>query len=283
MSTAICAPSPRASFSDVPEDRYTHGHHDSVLSSHRARTAENSAAYLTERLNSDDRLLDVGCGPGTLTADLAALVDPGEVVAVDREPAVLAEARQVFIDRGLGNVTAETADVYALDYDESGFDVVHAHQVLQHLSDPVAALVEMRRVVRPGGLVAVRDADYAAMTWHPGDARLDRWLEIYREIARANGAEPDAGRHLLEWAGRAGFSRLEPSASVWCFADVDSRQWWSELWAQRVTRSAVADQATAEGFASTDELAEVAEGFRSWATHPYGWFTVLHGEVLATR
>ena len=196
--------------SQRPTDRYTHGHHAAVLASHRARTAENSAAYLLPHLVSGQQLLDVGCGPGTITLDLAARVAPGAVVALDREPAVLAEVERLASERGATNVSTTTGDVYALDFADGAFDVVHAHQVLQHLSDPIAALREMRRVTRPGGVVAVRDADYAAMTWYPAEPRLDRWLELYRQVARSNGAEPDAGRRLLAWTRAAGFSEIDP-------------------------------------------------------------------------
>ena len=82
---------------------------------------------------------------------------------------------------------------YDLSFGDGTFDIVHAHQVLQHVDDPVAALREMRRVCRPGGIVAARDADYGAMTWHPADDRLDRWLETYRSVAVANGGQPEAG------------------------------------------------------------------------------------------
>lgn len=264
------------------DDRYTHGHQAAVLASHRTRTAQNSAAYLLPRLSPGQRLLDVGCGPGTISVDLAELVAPGEVVALEREPAVLEEVAFLADERGLANLTAVSGDVYDLDFDDASFDVVHAHQVLQHLSDPVAALREMRRVTRSDGVVAVRDADYEVMTWYPHEPRLDRWLDIYHAVARANGAEPDAGRRLLAWAHAAGFSGVEPSASAWLFADADSRSWWGETWAQRTVGSAMARQAVEAGIATDEELADVAEGWRAWLEQPDGWFSVLHGEVLAT-
>src|SRR5439155_18436361 len=116
---------------------YTHGHHDSVLRSHRWRTAANSAAYLLPHLRPGLAVLDVGCGPGTITADLAALVAPARVTALDSSPDVLAEAARVATDRGLGNVEFGAGDVHALDFPDDTFDVVHAHQVLQHVADPV--------------------------------------------------------------------------------------------------------------------------------------------------
>jgi ubiquinone/menaquinone biosynthesis C-methylase UbiE len=263
----------------VPDDTYTHGHHASVLRSHTWRTAENSCPHLLGHLRPGLAVLDVGCGPGTITADLAARVSPGEVVGVDRSAAVVALAAEQHGDQP--KLRFETGDVYALGAPDGTYDVVHAHQVLQHLSEPVAALAEMRRVCRPDGLVAVRDADYGAFTWAPGDPVLDRWLQAYRDVARSNGAEPDAGRHLKGWALAAGFSRVEASASVWCFTEPDDRAWWGGLWAERVVESELARQLVDGGFASADDLRAFATAFRRWAGAPDGWFAVLHGEVLA--
>jgi SAM-dependent methyltransferase len=257
---------------------YTHGHHESVLRSHRWRTVENSAAYLLPHLRPGLRLLDVGCGPGTITADLATRLAPGTVLGIDASAEVIDAARRDHPD-----VTFSVADVYDLGLEDASWDVVHAHQVLQHLADPVAALREMRRVVRPGGIVAARDSDYASFTWHPADERLERWLAIYHEIARANGGEPDAGRRLLSWARQAGFTRVDASASAWCFATATERHWWGSLWAERMTTSAIAQQARREGRATADELTAMADAWLSWAAAEDGWFAVLHGEVICTR
>ena len=120
---------------------YTHGHHESVLRSHRWRTVDNSAAYLAPHLTSASRVLDVGCGPGTITADIGRRVAPGRVLGIDASAAVIEEARRDF--GGGPNVEFSVGDLYALEVDDHAFDVVHAHQVLQHLSDPVRALREM--------------------------------------------------------------------------------------------------------------------------------------------
>ena len=264
----------------MASDRYTHGHHESVLRSHSWRTATNSAAYLLAHLRAGQRLLDVGCGPGTLTVDLAARVAPGAVVGVDNAAAVLEVARATVTRAAATNVTVQHADVYALPFPDGTFDVVHAHQVLQHLADPVAALVEMRRVCRPSGLVAARDSDYPAMAWYPADPALDRWLEVYVAVARGNGAEPAAGRHLLAWARAAGFSDVTPSASAWCFATPAERDWWGGAWADRMTESSVAEQAVAAGRAGAAELAHIAAAWRRWAADPDGWYASVHGEVL---
>jgi ubiquinone/menaquinone biosynthesis C-methylase UbiE len=265
----------------MANDVYTHGHHESVLRSHTWRTAENSAAHLLPRLRPGMDLLDVGCGPGTLTVDLARRVAPGRVVGLDRSAEVLAQAGRHAEAAGVP-VTFRSGDVYALDLPDASFDVVHAHQVLQHLTDPVAALREMRRVLRPGGTVAVRDGDYSCFSWAPLDPLLERWLAVYRAVARHNRAEPDAGRFLKRWARGAGFERVEASSSTWTFSDEDSCRWWGGLWADRCLLSSFGEQAVAYGIASRDELAAMADAWRRWSVDPDAFFVVPHGEVLAS-
>ena len=151
---------------------YTHGHHESVLRSHRWRTIENSAAYLVPYLSPGKELLDVGCGPGTITADFAKRLRPGRVLGID----------------------------------------------------PSADAINAARRDHPG-------VDFAA----------------------------------------------------WCFATPEDRAWWGGLWADRMTTSAIAQQAQREGRANADELASIADAWRRWANADDGWFAVLHGEVLCTR
>ena len=261
-------------------DTYTHGHHESVLRSHQWRTAQNSAAYLLPYLRPESRILDIGCGPGTITADLAGYVPGGEIVGIEPDEAIVAKARTEAAGRGVPNARFETGDVYALDHPDGAFDVVHAHQVLQHLTDPVAALREMRRVCAPGGYVAARDADYAAMTWYPEVPGLTEWLDLYERVARGNDAEPDAARHMLAWARAAGFTEITPTASVWCHATPEDRAYWGGMWADRIVSSSIADQARDRGLATDADLRRISEAWRTWAADDDGWFAILHGEIL---
>ncbi len=259
---------------------YTHGHHQSVVRSHQWRTLENSAAYLRPHLAAGMSVLDVGCGPGTITCDLATAVGPGRVIGIDQVGSVLDTGRADAAGQGLDNVSFAEGDVYGLVFDDDSFDIVHAHQVLQHLAEPVAALAEMRRVCRPGGIVACRDADYSAMRWYPAEPGLERWLDLYRRAARSNGGEPDAGPRLLAWAHDAGFAAVDASASAWCFATEEDRRWWGGSWAERITSSALAGQIVDQGLATTADLEDIAAAWRHWAAHPDGWFGIIHGEIL---
>lgn len=265
---------------DERQATYTHGHHESVLRGHRRRTAQDSAAYLLPYLESGLSVLDVGCGPGTITADLAALVAPGSVTAVDDSPDVLDVARVEAEQRDLTNVSFATADVHQLDFPDRTFDVVHAHQVLQHVADPVAALREMRRVCAPGGIVAARDADYAGFIWFPQLPALDLWRDLYGRAARANHGEPNAGRQLLSWARQAGFDDITPTGSLWCYATPAAREWWGGMWADRIVHSRIARDLLDLGLATAPQLEEIAAAWRAWATDPDGWIAIPHGEII---
>ena len=259
--------------------RYTHGHHETVLRSHTWRTAENSAGYLLPHLRPGMSLLDVGCGPGTITVDLARSVAPGRVVGIDASEAVLDRARTEAANGGVG-VEFAIGDVYALDLPDGSFDVVHAHQVLQHLPDPVAALRQMRRLCRAGGLVAARDADYHGMFWYPRLPELDDWMALYQQVARGNSAEPDAARHLLAWAHSAGFDEVTVTSSTWLYASPDDRQWWGGMWADRIAQSDLAEQAVDRGLATRGELQTISDAWRRWAADPDGYFAIVNGEIL---
>ncbi len=263
-----------------PRAVYTHGHHESVLRSHRRRTAEDSAGYLLPHLRPGMSVLDAGCGPGTITVDLAARVAPGRVTAVEMTDEALDLARAEARARDQSNIDFVTADVHALGFPDNTFDVVHAHQVLQHVADPVQALRELRRVCVSNGIVAVRDADYAGFIWFPQLPTLQRWRELYAQAARANGGEPDAGRRLLSWAQEAGFDNITPTGSMWCFATPEAREWWGRMWADRIVESALAHQLVDSGMATAAELDEIASAWRDWAAAPNGWLAIPNGELL---
>ncbi|MGJ0390797.1 class I SAM-dependent methyltransferase [Microbacterium sp. CGR1] len=258
---------------------YTHGHHETVLRSHSSRTIANSAEYLRPHLAAGTRLLDVGAGPGSITVDFAGAV--GHVTATEIDEKALSLSRDLAASRGLTNLDFSVEDVHSLSFADDSFDVVHAHQVLQHVGDPVQALREMRRVTVPGGVVAVRDADYAGFIWFPVLPELDRWLDLYRRAARANGGEPDAGRRLLAWARAAGFDDVTATSSTWTYATPEDRAWWGGMWADRILESALARQLVDSDMATSADLQAISDAWKRWADDGDGWYLVPHGEIIA--
>lgn len=261
---------------------YKQGHHEAVLRSHSWRTAQNSAAYLLSSLKPDMKILDVGCGPGTITIDLATLVPDGHVTGVENVPDPLGSARAAAAQRGVTNVDFAIGDIHALNFPDGTFDVVHAHQVIQHVGDPVHALKEMRRVTKPGGIVAFREADFSTQTWYPDVEGLKEWQELGLKVSRANGGEPDAGRRLHAWAREAGFDRekMTVTAGVWCFVTEEDRAWWSGMWADRVVAESFSNVAVGNGFATKEKLIELSQVWKKWGAEKDGWWVLVHGEIL---
>ena len=259
-------------------ERYTHGYHQVIVGSYTRRTAETCAAFLLPRLRPDSVVLDVGCGPGTITAGLARRAS--RVVGLDMSADMVAEARRHAADCGLDKTSFEVGSVYELPWDDGSFDVVYAHQVLQHLSDPVRALREARRVLRPGGLVAVRDSDYGTMVHAPVFPAIERWRDLYHQVATANGGEADAGRFLLSWVIEAGFIETETTTSTTAHTDPEGRAAWGEMWAVRVPDSDFAEHAVGYGLATRAELQKISAAFRQWAGQPDGFWAWVNGEVI---
>jgi SAM-dependent methyltransferase len=222
-------------------------------------------------------LLDVGCGPGNITRGLFERVVPGRVVGVDSSSEVIAQASAQHADV---NLEWQVADAYDLPFDDNTFDVAHAHQVLQHLADPVAALAEMKRVVKPGGVVAARDSDYGSWTWYPEMPELERWRDVYSAVARANAGEPNAGRFMLAWAHRVGFAEVTTSVSSWCFSTPADVTWWGEMWAERVSTPPFSQRAVELDIAGAAELQDLAVAWRRWGADRDAYLSVPSTEIL---
>ncbi|OJJ55629.1 hypothetical protein ASPSYDRAFT_48835 [Aspergillus sydowii CBS 593.65] len=266
---------------------YTTNHAASVLKTHSWRTAQNSAPHLLPHLKPGLKVLDVGCGPGSITVDLAQLVGPdGHVTGIEYVPDPLDDARALVKARGLdawNNVDFRVGDVHALEFGDEEFDVVHVHQVLQHIADPVQALREMRRVVKKGGVVSVRESD--SMSWYPENAGIRGWLELTGRMGKAKGGNPHPGRYIHVWAVEAGFQRerVGRSAGTWCFSTPEEREYWGESMAKRMESSGLSEGAIEGGFAKKEDLEGIARGWREWVREEDGWFGLMHGQILCWK
>ncbi len=133
---------------------YTPGYSAPVLSLMEQRTADTHAGFFLPQLMPGWCVLDAGCGPGTITLGLARRVAPGLVTGIDVEDSQFAKAREQAEREGL-NVEFRKASVYQLPFQDDCFDAVFSHALLEHLSDPGAALAELRRVLKPEGLIGL--------------------------------------------------------------------------------------------------------------------------------
>jgi ubiquinone/menaquinone biosynthesis C-methylase UbiE len=263
---------------------YIHGHHESVVKSHATRTAANSCAYLLPYIKPTDRILDIGCGPGSITLDLAGYVPKGSITGIDIESArpVLDVARKRAADGGKDNVTFQVGDISKLPFSDGSFDIVHVHQVIQHVPDPVGALKEMWRVCRVDGLIAVREV--AEMVWYPG--LLDEFFALYKKVATWTGGTPFCGKQLKALAGKAGFKSEEivmQDASTWCYSTPKTIETWATMWADRIAGSSLKSNALDSGFATQDDLDRLREVWLEFAKEKDAWFALLQGEIILKK
>jgi ubiquinone/menaquinone biosynthesis C-methylase UbiE len=267
----------------ITHETYTHGHAAATLRQHGRRTAEEAAAFLLPELKAGMRLLDVGCGPGSITRGLAERLAPGEVVGIDLAKEALASARQDAAERGLGNLRYVEGSVYELPFPDGSFDVVFAHQVLQHLKEPSAAIREMLRVLRTGGWLAVRDVDWGTVAYFPPDPWLDRFLEVHVKTWTQNGGDPQMGRKLRAMMNASSVVELRVSATEWCYATYAETREWGDAYAERLLTSPMGASAVARGNATQEDLEAMAAAFRAWSAHPDAFWSFIHVAALARK
>ena len=268
----------------APAAVYTYGHSQVVTGVHAARTAAKEAGFFLPHLRPGMRVLDLGCGPGTITAGLAAAVAPAAVVGLDVAPSVLDQARRVVGDRQLRNVSFLAGSAEDLPFPAGWFDAVFAHTLLEHVSDPMAALREARRVLKPSGLLGVRDCDWGTGAFHPPDPAVELGASLYARVWRHNGGRPNCGRELRALLRAAGFARVQTSASFrWDGShdggNGDSRR-FGELLAQRLMMPNFAGPILAIGWADAALLEQTAAACAAWSREPDTFATMVMVEAI---
>jgi ubiquinone/menaquinone biosynthesis C-methylase UbiE len=246
------------------EEQYTPGYAQNASDFMTRRTVNSHAAFLLPHLRPGLRVLDCGCGPGSITCGLARLVRPGPVVGIDREASQVELARTRAETEGADNVTFDVASIYELPFVSGSFDVVFAHAVFEHLGSPDRALAELRRVLAPGGTVALRSPDWGGFIVGPETAALRAALEAYTELQTANGGDVRVGRKLKGLLRSAGFAVRRFSATYEVYESAP------------VIGEYLASRMEAGG------LTEAATVLRRWSIHPDAVFAQAWCEIVGT-
>ena len=184
-------------------------HTDVVQEQFQAREVSAPAQFLIPYLEPGLSLLDCGCGPGPLTQGLAQLVAPGEVVGCDLEPRMVARAERQAAAAGLTNLRFQVGDILGLPFPDDTFDVVFSSAVTEHLADPGAAVKELARVAKPGGLVAIYRTDWTGPLVSPDCDAMDRFFELLEAGFQTQGGTMNGGRHLRWYCNQAGLQPLK--------------------------------------------------------------------------
>ena len=264
-------------------ETYQLGHHPSVVARHARRTAETAAAFILPFLKPGMRVLDVGCGPGSITSGFAQRVAPGETIGIDPSADVIATAKSRAGATAPRNLSFEVGSIYEPRFAAGTFDAVFANQVLQHLRHPVDALRQMRALLAPGGVLGVRVLDWGSTIFYPESEAMRRFLALQFDLARRNGAEPNAGRHLRRWLREAGFGETRLTTSTESDADPDATRARAEMLADWWLRSGFADRALECGIATRPDLESIAAACRAWGRDPDAFFCFSHTEMVAWK
>jgi SAM-dependent methyltransferase len=242
------------------------------------RTAARDAAFFLSGLRPGMRLLDVGCGPGSITLDLAQAVAPGEVIGIDIQPAQVERARSLASARGVATASFEVGSVYALAFPERSFDAVFANGVVMHLREPVRALAEVRRVLRPGGIAGVRDPDLGAILYAPVTPLFERWLSVRARVRRHNGGDPFLGRHYRRLLLEAGFERAEAGASVASAGAAETTRRHADF--LKAMLEGLSATAVSQGWMDQAAVSATAAVIDSWARRPDAFYAAVWCEAI---
>ncbi|EPS41314.1 hypothetical protein H072_4806 [Dactylellina haptotyla CBS 200.50] len=258
---------------------------------HEVRTAENSAAYLLPKLtslresNPHLKLLDVGCGSGTISVSFAKLLPDGQVTGVDLNPTILPRARAVADMAGVGNVEFQNASIFKLPFADETFDITFCHQVLVHIGEPWDALREMLRVTKRGGVVAAREGDYESECVWPELAGLEKFHKLMAGLMSAGGGTPAAGRQLISWALKAGVERNQVtlSYSTGSYSTSGERKILSQGLCQQLRGGGLREKARKFDTGNEEEFEEMAKAWEEWADTEDATLASIHGEILIQK
>jgi ubiquinone/menaquinone biosynthesis C-methylase UbiE len=266
---------------------YVHGESSAARSAHARRTAKSFTPYVLPYIKPTFSILDVGCGPGTISADFAALVPDGQVTCLDASDAALESARETFYTRNLENGEFVAGDVAGrLPFADGTFDLVHAHQLVIHLQDPGAAVREMRRVLKEGGILACKDMIMTSTVYRPVLPGMDAWQKALVSTMRASAADPDMGTRLKGLALEAGFAakKIKSTAAAWCFSEREEVRWWGTSVAERLAeKSELRARVVRTGALTDAEMDAGVKAWEEWAGREDAWFGVMNGEVICVK
>ena len=265
------------------EQEYTMGYSEEFLQLLHRRSAENNATHLLPHLKPGQRLLDFGCGPGSISVGLAAAIAPGELHGIDMEESQINMARAAAEAGGHENAIFHVGDVTDLPFEDDSFDAAHCHAVLMHVPNTQGTLAEVKRVLKPGGIVSAREMFVDSSFFEPGHAdTLPAW-NTFANLLAGNGGHPQMGKELKSAFLEAGFTDVQPSASFDFFGTSEDVAFFHGFVLDWFYSPEVIEAATKFGLATQEQFDEWREGLDEWKSNPGAVGAIAFGEAIATK
>ena len=233
-----------------------------------ARNAADYADFLLPHLRSDFRVLDAGCGRGTITLGLAE--SAGSVVGVDLDAQDLADARRYAAEHGIVNVDFRAGDVYALDFPDDHFDACLCHSVLEALESPLDGLLEIKRTLKSGAVLGVASVEYGGLILAgPQEELLRRFYAVREQVwLLEQAADPYAGRQLRGLLARAGFEEVTAASKYFCYGTPETVRTFGLARAEDCGDTSYARSAEKHGLVTRQDLEAMGRAWVEWSDSP---------------
>jgi ubiquinone/menaquinone biosynthesis C-methylase UbiE len=267
-----------------PHQAYTYRDSGAIADYFAQRTAASHAGFFLPHVRPGMRLLDCGCGPGSITVGLAAAVAPGQVVGIDMDATQCEAARARAAASGLTNVRFETGDIYQLPYPDASFDAVFAHGVLDHLREPRKALQECHRVLKPGGLIGVRTSELDGWFVAPPEPLLRQTFDLFLgRLTQYNGGNAQIGKQQRALLRQAGFADIVGSASYESDGTPEATRAWGEIMAAVLLDETLGGQLVALDWVDAETLHQMSAAWQRWGAHPDALLARAWGEAIGWK
>ena len=262
---------------------YTMGFSEDYLKALRRFTAEANAAHLLPHIRPGHRVLDFGCGPGNISVGLAKAAEPGEMHGVDMEESQINLARETARWYGQNNAIFHVGDVTNMAFEDGFFDVAHCHNVLTHVPDTAAALAEVKRVLKPGGVIACREMISASSFTEPDFGVIRKAWDMFEDLVEADDGHPQMGKQLKGHILNAGFTNIRVTAHFDTYSTPEEVAFIYGVALQWFLSPEITEAAIKYG-ASTRELCDaIADAYARWSEHPAAVVGVAAGAVVASK
>ena len=267
----------------ITKDNRSHGVTPGLRQDYVKRTAEHQAAFALPHLRPGMDLLDVGCGPGSITLGLARAVAPGHVIGIDHDKKHIQAARAMAVDNGVDNISFEIGDALNLPFDNCAFEAVYENDLFTHLAqNAVRAAREAYRLLKEGGILAARDVDVQSAVWGNQSEPIKELDRLMIAWQRERGSDVTLGKRLPAILREAGFIHIGKSVSADSKGDPESVQSHTQItlnlldgpFGKAILDNGWGDKATVE---------RLKGAIRAWGGHPDSFFANVHVEVIGWK
>ena len=265
------------------QNERAHGVTPGLSQDYVTRTAGQQAMFVLPYLHPGMNLLDIGCGPGTITLGLAQAVAPGHVTGIDHDRQHIETARKLAADRGVNNTTFKTGDAFSLPFEDNSLDAAFENNMFTHLAQKaVQAAREVHRVLKPQGFFAVRDVDADSVVWgHLNDSirQLDKLFIAWHQ---SRGSDITIGKQLPEILRQAGFTNTIKSVSADTKGNPEETRSHAQITVSLLEGPfgrAIVDK----GWGGRHLVEHLKASIREWGEHPDAFFANVHVEVIGWK